>query len=135
MIYIVLLDRLAKYDICAESDTWSDPWGSGFKPSMIGEDTNEIAEVYAYNDNIIKKPEWHAARIRYIMNHSDVLNDPISIDCECSGMNILAIPVIIDGWHRLHARWELKLKTIQASFCGREDLIEYLVDNTDKAPF
>jgi hypothetical protein len=118
----VLLNRLAEYGIDAKS--WDDPWCSGFHPRDIVAGDSLIPEYYDYRGT--RSAEWHAARIRFIAQSKVDLVSPITIDCMCNAGSILAIPVIVDGWHRLHAHWFLRRKSIPATFGGRLDLWDYL---------
>ena len=124
---LVILERLAEYGIDASS--WSDPWGACFHPSMIETAGNTNADPYS--EDIAYSPfswsaEKHAARIRYILKTPQLMNSPIEIDCLCNAGTILAMLVIVDGWHRLHAHWYAKRETIPATFGGRLDLWDYL---------
>lgn len=143
----VILDRLAEYGIDACS--WSDPWGAGFHPSMIDDGSDILAEPYTnspyscrgLNPSVSKSsssPIWsaekHAARIRYILKTPQLMNSPIEVDCLCNAGTILAMPVIVDGWHRLHAHWFLGREGILATFGGRTDLWDYLRGVSSVAP-
>lgn len=121
----ILLDRLALCGIGPNHE--HDPWGAGFLQCMVQQGTSE--EATPYGDRELS-PSWHAERIRFLMRHLDD-QAPIYIDCFCDGPNILAIPVIVDGWHRLHAHWALGRKTIPIHFGGRVDLLE---GTTDELP-
>jgi hypothetical protein len=126
----LLLARLAEFDIKVDSTTWCDPWGAGFRPDLI----TSGSSVQSRQLSGLASAEAHAARIRYLLSSASELERPIEVDCRCSHHYILALPVIVDGWHRLHAHWHLGRPTIQAHFSGRLDLLEYLVGRTDVFP-
>lgn len=125
----VLLSRLAEFGI--EQACCPDPWGVGFSPDLIWADDWLEEEPYDASCE-----EWdaerHAARIRFLMESEEEMRSPVSIDCECSGGHVYPVPVICDGWHRLHAHWALSRTTIAVAFGGGVDLIEYLEGATDE---
>jgi hypothetical protein len=108
----------------------------GFSFEMVFEGTSAVSQwrpvgLY-FNGN--PEAEQHAARIRFIMGDNRTLRDPIDIDCVCYNGAIMAIPEIIDGWHRLFAHWALKKCFIRARFSGRFDVLEYLTGETGVPP-
>jgi hypothetical protein len=129
----LLVQRLRDYD------TTSDPWGVGFKFSMIDE-VNEIVADVQYDallkqgDDEADNPYWHAARIRWLLEHPDEMQYPIEVDNKCHNGRIYAMPDILDGWHRFFAHLHAGRKTIRASYSGRVDLLEYLEGTTDELP-
>ena len=140
---LVILARLAEYGIDPKCGIAQDPWGVGFRPDMVKAGEGSQSEPYSEGSihgmiDEEKMKDWdaerHAARVHYIMQSPDLLKEPIEIDCECLGSRVLNIPVVLDGWHRLHAHWLLGRKTIRVAFSGRLDLLDYLTGVTDEPP-
>jgi hypothetical protein len=121
-----------------DREKWADPWGSGFQPKMVFEGEDLCREPFASNDWDQEWEDWspekHAARVRFIMQSPETLEASITLDCECHNGWILPTPVVLDGWHRLHAHWALGRQTINAEFGGRIDLWDYLRGVSDKLP-
>lgn len=115
-----------------------DPWGCEprFDPGLVQEiDVEEHGgstpnDWYRFQN---RDPCYHAARIRYLIDNPHEM-EPIEIDNECTGGVINPIPVILDGWHRYYAHVLGELRTIQATYGGRLDLLEYLEGETDIEP-
>jgi hypothetical protein len=132
----ISIARLAEVGI--DPETWADPWGVGFRASMVGEGKDLCDEPFASNDWDQKWEDWspekHAARVRFIMQSPETRKLPITLDCKCHANYILPLPVVLDGWHRLHAHWALGRKTIHAEFGGRLDLWHYLRGISDELP-
>lgn len=129
----VLVSRLRDYD------TTVDPWGVGFKFSMIDEVNEFVADVpydtlLKQGDDEADNPYWHAARIRWLLDHPDEMTYPICVDNKCHNGRIYAMPDIIDGWHRFFAHIHANKETIRVSYSGRVDLLEYLEGTTDELP-
>ena len=120
----IILDRLSEF-IGPDCD----PWGVGNVMHLIGTIKGVLDEPR--NENWSKKK--HIQRIQYLLT-SYQLDDPISIDCLCSQYEILPIPTILDGWHRLYAHWYLGRRTIKANFGGLIDLLEYLTGERGDCP-
>jgi hypothetical protein len=120
----ILVDRL--YELVDP-----DPWGVGFKMEMLDDSLFKSSEPYGWHS------DWdarlHANRIRYLAD-SPELHVPIEVDNLCEGRNIYAMPVILDGHHRLFAHVWLGIKTIRASYGGRLDVLDYLKGKTDQLP-
>ena len=136
----VILARLAGYGIRSDRD----PWNVGFQPDMVKTGDDLPTESEPFSEGAVagmldsgKVAEWdaerHAARVSHIMQ-SPELRNPIEIDCLCSGNQILNIPVILDGWHRLHAHWALRRRHILATFSGNTVLLDYLTGVTNEPP-
>lgn len=85
-----------------------------------------------FNGNKRSK-EWHLGRIIYFIGNPDKI-DPICIDNECDGMNILPIPTMDDGHHRYLAQIYLNYNMIQIIYGGRTDVLKYLQGKTDIMP-
>ncbi len=126
----ILVARLAEFGINPRE--WHDPWCVGFHPDLIG--AGEPWLLAEYYDAENWSPEEHAARVRYIMQSPELRKLPIEIDCAVHANHILAQPVVLDGWHRLHAAWALGSHTIPGEFGGRLDLLDYLTGKTKERP-
>lgn len=111
-------------------DYWEDPWGVGFSMDMV-ENAKEKSTPYNGKERSAK---WHAGRVKYLANHPELLDDPISVDCECMNNRVLPMPIIIDGWHRFFAHLVIGKKTIRATFGGLEDVREFLDGTIDFLP-
>ena len=120
-----------------------DPWGctEPFLIEMIDEvqadQLSSYADVEMSNDQLKKRrvdPMWHAARIRWLLEHPENLEDPISMDCVCNYGAIYPVPEIVDGWHRFFAYRYLGKRKIPAFFSGRVDLLDYLRLRTNQPP-
>lgn len=133
-VHEVIVGRLRYYN------TTEDPWRCEFKLKMIDEVTDEDMEtlgIHQSHDELncnVKDPRWHAARISYLIRNPELLDEPISIDCQCAGGNVYPIPEILDGWHRLFAHVYLGRERINATFGGLVELVEYLEGKTDECP-
>jgi len=120
----IIVERLAEF--AAE-----DPWGAGFNMKMLDDSLSKRQTPYGWLD------DWdarlHADRIRYLAD-SPELHNPIEVDNECHNNDILPVPVIIDGHHRLFAHVWLELQTIEVIYGGRLDVLDYLKGETDTLP-
>lgn len=130
--YKFRMDRMLEYG-------WmDDPWGdlASFHLDMIGQGTSEEAIPFSWGNECgwEKTGDWHAGRIRHLISHPKELSQPIEVDCECSQNRILALPLIVDGWHRFLAHIWTKAPIINATFGGLVDLREYLEGVTDTRP-
>lgn len=123
----------------------TDPWGSGFEPLMLDDETIEpVPHPYtvAVEAAAAKgEPDWdlwsaqlHAGRIRYLMTSEGDLQHPIVIDCLCNGGYIYPEPLLIDGWHRYMAHRALKSERVPVSFGGLLSLAKYLRGETNVCP-
>ncbi|KKN10456.1 hypothetical protein LCGC14_1036370 [marine sediment metagenome] len=131
----LLITRLDEFGINPQE--WCDPWAARFHPGLIGEDTWLCEEPFtsgSWGEIPVWEPEKHAARVRFVMQSPVLRARPIEIDCAVHGGYILAQPVVLDGWHRLHAAWALRTETILGEFGGRLDLLDYLTGATDERP-
>lgn len=84
-----------------------------------------------------KRPDdlkWHLGRVRHFYDELLLGRDldPVTVDNECHGSHIYAVPLLIDGHHRLAGYWFARRRTIPAYYSGRVDLLEYL---TGKRPY
>ena len=80
--------------------------------------------------------DWHIGRARFFYDQllaGDTL-DPISLDNVCNGSHIYAMPVVIDGHHRLGASLLAGVPTIPAYYGGRTDLLSYLTGRRKTCP-
>lgn len=79
---------------------------------------------------------WHAGRVRHL--YERILGgwepDPIEIDNVCSGGAVYPIPIVEDGHHRLIAAGLAARPSIQATYGGRVDLLNYLTGKTNRCP-
>jgi len=128
------LSRLMEFDMA------DDPWAAGFHMDMIGKGKSLEPEPYSLSTTGAMSAEWHAGRIRYLMQSPEDLAQPISMDSECSGMQVLPEPIIVDGWHRYFAHlWQYLHyhgpDMISATFGGLVDVCEYLEGLTDEKPW
>ena len=129
----IFLARLSKCGINRKTFE-GDPWGDDFHPDMVFEGEDLCEESFGWNEGYFWAPEKHAARIRFIMQSKEDLACPIVLECTCHAGSVLPWPVVLDGWHRLHAHWALGRRKISAEFGGRLDLLDYLRGITDKQP-
>lgn len=53
--------------------------------------------------------------------------DPLSIDNECNGLNILPKPILTDGHHRYLAHLFLGHEKMEIEYSGRMDILTYLI--------
>ncbi len=79
---------------------------------------------------------WHYGRVRFFIEELQAGRslDPIEIDNECCGNHIFPIPTVTDGNHRLVAANLFGTATIQATYGGRIDLLNYLTGRRKTAP-
>lgn len=80
--------------------------------------------------------DYDLGRLRYFV---EILQaggelDPIEVDNNCWGMNILPEPIVTDGHHRLVAYKLVKRRTIPAKYSGRLDVLAYLKGLVAKLP-
>ncbi len=77
----------------------------------------------------VEDDPWHLGRVRYFFDQLQAGKklDPICVDNMCDAGHIYAVPVIIDGRHRLVASHLAGVRTIAASYGGRVDLRDYLI--------
>jgi hypothetical protein len=122
-VELFLLERLEEF-----LDTIIDPWGAGFRLEMV---LTAKPRALRYRPQSPRSAVWHAGRVRYLMQHPEELEHPIDIDCECVRGQVLAVPIILDGWHRYSAHRMLKSRVVPASFGGRVDLARYLSGKTN----
>lgn len=95
-------------------------------------DSQPYVEEFARpNDN-----PWHLGRVRYFFDQLQAGKklDPICVDNMCDAGHIYAVPVIIDGCHRLVASHLAGARTIAASYGGRVDLRDYLTGLREALP-
>jgi hypothetical protein len=87
-------------------------------------------ERYGFDDN------WHLGRVRFFVEqlHAGVKLDPISVDNVCNRGHVYAVPVLLDGHHRLAASCIAGARTIAASYGGRVDLRRYLTGDRATIP-
>jgi len=120
-----------------------DPWGCSkpFNLKMVDEvqadQLSSYPKVSKSNDQLKKRkvnPMWHAARIRWLLEHPENLEDPISVDAVCNYGVVYPVPEIVDGWHRFFAYRYLGKRKIPAFFSGRVDLLDYLRLRTNQPP-
>ena len=96
-------------------------------------EVNERYYSYNYLDDNLKTKEWHIGRIIYFINNPDRI-DPIQIDNKCFGRCISGIPIIEDGNHRFMALLYLGMEDIKIDYCGRRDVLNYLMGITNEIP-
>lgn len=80
-----------------------------------------------------KGDDWHIGRILYFIDNPARVT-PISLDCECDGGFVYALPVLLDGHHRYAAALVAQWPVIISAFGGRVDLLKYLCCETDTPP-
>jgi hypothetical protein len=95
-------------------------------------------EEYYHNwgdsyENMNKTKEWHIRRVIYFIKNPEKI-DPIIIDNEVLNRYILPYPIIVDGHHRVMAKFILGHKYIDAEYGGRKDVLDYLTGKTDIKP-
>ena len=131
---IILIEKLAEF---YPSENWE--WNEGEIITLedisiaihngMSEIPDPYGDTYMYQPIECKSNDWHIGRIIYFINHPEEIRD-VEIDNMCNGMEILPIPVIVDGHHRFAAaRWlydQGKLKEIHCMYGGRVDVLEYL---------
>lgn len=133
----VILSRLAE-TILYHPDygfTWNDTpisW-KDCSVEQVGDFSQPFGDQNDPRSRIDNKPDsWHIGRIQYLAKNPP--NDPISLDNSCSGMYIEPRCIITDGNHRVLAAILRGDKTIQANYCGRMDLFDYITGKSDTLP-
>jgi len=102
-----------------------DPWEAGFTLDMVHKTKRRIS--MQYDPFGPSRPAWwHAARIKFMLEHPDAMARAVIIDCKCAHGRVYATPILLDGWHRYNAHRLLKSETILVDFSGRVDLANYL---------
>ena len=76
---------------------------------------------------------WHVQRIAWLLSNPEDMAFPISVDNVTMG-DILPVPDIIDGWHRVYAHRLLGRRSIIASYGGRVDVLQYLTGEVNSIP-
>jgi len=76
---------------------------------------------------------WHIGRVIFFINRPERIT-PIDIDNLCLNNDILSIPIIEDGHHRLMAHLYLGNTEIEIRYGGRLDLLKYLTGDSDIKP-
>lgn len=126
----IILDRLIKSARIDFSKLFV--WGERVTVQEVEEflSTRKIGTKIPYGDNHkhipdIKEKGYHISRVAYFVQHPEEITD-IDVDNQCIGMYITSRAIVTDGWHRLMAAYILGLKTIEANYGGRVDILEYL---------
>lgn len=80
--------------------------------------------------------DWDLGRARYFYDQivAGRSLDPISVDNQCNHGHIYAVPVLIDGHHRLGASLIGGARTIPVHYGGRCDLKAYLTGRRKTCP-
>lgn len=132
-IHQLLVDRLI------EMYFWIDVYRRRIKEDIskyepIAEFVDERIRVSHYLDSRVKDDTWDCGRVRYFYDclRQGLTFDPIRVECgasdrpECLTVN--------DGHHRLVAAQIFKAHTIPATYLGREDVLDYLLGESDEYP-
>ena len=96
------------------------------------------AERTPYGDTYKHPPkmqtkEYHIKRVLWFVQHPEEIKD-IEIDNLFHDRWILPSCVVVDGNHRLMAAKVLGINRIPIIYCGRLDILDYLLGNVDSMP-
>lgn len=112
-------------------------WAGNLYEGLTLRKLRTVPPVSLYTDEYTRPDDdaWHLGRVRYFFEKLSAGEpvDAISVDNQCHSGQILPVPVVIDGHHRLIAAVKAGVR-IPAHYSGRVDLLEYLTGTRRRPP-
>lgn len=128
----VSVDKLLSLIVILKDETTDfDTWGTKVTLQDVIECyENKTFEKYPFSDTPYEVDQNynHAARIAYLIDHSD--DEPIELDVGCPSLGYHSV-ILYDGNHRLVAKKLQGKETIEVKWSGEEDYFNHLFVKPD----